>query len=61
VQRGSSVVVVDARDEAQAEQAVECLHQLGAVERRRAGAAVARLGLEPAAGAAEPAVARHAA
>jgi hypothetical protein len=31
VQRGSSVVVVDARDEAQAEQAVECLHQLGAI------------------------------
>jgi stress response protein YsnF len=31
VRRGSSVVVVDARDEAQAEQAVECLHQLGAV------------------------------
>jgi stress response protein YsnF len=32
VQRGSSVVVVDARDEAQAEEAVECLHGLGAVD-----------------------------
>jgi stress response protein YsnF len=32
VQRGSSVVVVDARDETQAEQAVDCLHQLGAVD-----------------------------
>jgi stress response protein YsnF len=31
VQRGSSVVVVDARDEAQAGQAVECLHELGAI------------------------------
>ncbi|RYY63292.1 MAG: DUF2382 domain-containing protein, partial [Comamonadaceae bacterium] len=32
VRRGSSVVVVDARDEPQAEQAVDCLHQLGAVD-----------------------------
>jgi stress response protein YsnF len=32
VQRGSSVVVVDARDDEQAEQAVECLHELGAVD-----------------------------
>jgi stress response protein YsnF len=30
--RGTSVVVVDARDELQAEQAVGCLHELGAVD-----------------------------
>ena len=32
VRRGSSVVVVDARDEQQAEQAAACLHELGAFD-----------------------------